>query len=290
MHARVIVFCLCLSSLGALSSCSPDQAPAEDYEKLMRNVQNAELATAYDNMLPASYRKGVDDAVTKAQTLIKQPEYDRAKAVLKKMGMQVAPILQQVAAQNKDIEPLSKLMGDLPAALGLDDYASFSKLDARGVLMKLQNGLGKTLIQLAQKQNKLGDFDVELTDNDGKKAVVVVTQKDTDGKVLSKDRIDLEKIEEVWIPSEMARDWKSTMRKVNDRIDQLSAAVAKDPQFLAKQLEAIEKTIDEIPPGALVGQIAQLLSGAQPGAAAPGTPAPGTLPTPGGLPPLPKKP
>ena len=248
MRSTVLSYSLALIAVAllAVSGCTADD-PATHYSAVVTAAESGDLSKAYAAAVPASYEKDLSEILSKAQSLVGEPEFEKIQGLVTKVAGGMKPMFEQLAAQDPSAKPVVDALSDLPKALGLESYSKFSKLDIAGFVQGLEDGFARPILSAADSKAKLGLVEFALVAETETGAKVKMTVTGPDGSKTEQE-VELTKVEGKWVPAKMAAEWGTQIAQVKQQLDGFLAQKAADPEFLSKKLDEASQQIDQAMP------------------------------------------
>lgn len=278
--------------------------PAESMQALIDGINNQETQAAW-NFLPASYQSDMNglahDLATKMDPEVYNGTFETGQRMAKllkdkKDFILKNPMIQGLPAPQEKVQKYWDPAVDILSAIVNSDISSLDKLksfDGGKFLGTTGNQIAKNLVVLselvptkegeASLSEKLKQTKVTLVSTEGDTATIKIEAPGEEAKEET-----LVKVEDKWIPQNLADSWKSQMEKaqkqlaeltpekVNAQKEQTLAGLKKTNEVLAqlesaKTEEEFNKTLSPIlAPVAMLAPMMMMQMGVQPGMAGPG--------------------
>lgn len=212
----------------------PAKTPKEAVERVVEGLKSDKPVVMWDSM-PKSYRKDVDELVDRLAGKLDPELYDKFMSVAgtalktleeKKTLVLGSPAMNMAVTKGLDKEEFKKnydliveqmrtfIDSDIRTVQGLKDLSIRKYLLSTGAnLMKQSGPLAKMIDEDAM--NQLEKIRVEAIGEvkDGRQTVRITGP---DGKT---EEVTFTKVEDYWVPEEMAEGWSEMVKKAKERID-----------------------------------------------------------------------
>ncbi len=199
--------------------------------------------------MPASYQSDVNTLAQLAGSKIDPEVYDSSFATIARLAQiveqQQAFILNSSFMEDRSVEEIAELEAALPSIVGLVEIITSSELASTNGLLNFngQDFFDTTVSQFTQYAETLGQLaGDESVLSDYMNAVVSVVQADDMQATLSTTIPGQEPLEQVftkveqrWVPSEMASDWSSEIAEAKAELDAtfIEDMAAQKPQIMS---------------------------------------------------------
>lgn len=270
----------------ASAAASAPEAPAEltipDAPDAAMKMIMTELANGNGGILwkamPASYQGDVNSVVQLAGTKIDAEMYNKTFSLVGRIG--------QIAGKQKDFivntslgqssdEERAKMAAAIPAVVKLIDVITTSDIATSAGLQSFDGQefcdvTVSKLTLLMEELSKLSDEEGQPSLDDLRNAVVAVVESDDTMATLSftapgqpEETSEFTKVENRWVPTEMAADWTQSMIDAKAQLEAISPeeVTAMKPQVMGV-LAMVEGVLTQIEAAETQEQFDQALQGA----------------------------
>ncbi|HSR70596.1 MAG TPA: hypothetical protein VLU25_21900 [Acidobacteriota bacterium] len=232
---------LALASVWGCTSAAGQ--PEQDYREAMEALYQGDLWSFYQRLAPASYTRDLNALLDKSKKLFSREEYRQALDLIQAATQRVQEQLNAVADPPPQAGLLASALDDVPAALGIESWEKFQQADVESLITNLQQSAIGELLRHPQSPVEWSRQTVELAKLEGDRATLRVLPADEQGEV---KMAELVRVEDKWVPAEVALTWDSRMESLNNRMDAWMEAKEQDPQYLKERLRRLQEQLDLI--------------------------------------------
>ncbi len=270
--------------LSLLTTCGCTRGRGEEaqkqYTEVVAALKAGSLTGAYASALPPSHDRDLNDLLARARDLVTEDEFLLFKETASRAGQKLAPFLAFAGAQSPAMRVLAQKAKDVPAALGLDTFASFKSRDIKGLLLAIETGLFADVAAADDVKARLESVRVSVVEDQGDWARLRFvtsgkalggtsggasggTSGGTSGAPLEGDAIssaetmDVVCVDGRWVPAGWAADWQGVMDDLRAQLVQAVEAKKQDPEALKKKIRALGLLLEN--PAPLVESISTRL-------------------------------
>lgn len=230
----------------ALSACArrvPD--PAEQFASALACVRAGDLAGAYRISVPESYAKDLDGLLRRLASLVSREDAGVVAGLAARIGEELATAFGEKAEADPAYRELAERVRGLPRILGLDGEEGFRKLDAAGLLARLDEGLFREVAKVPEIRAALERTSVRTIDRKRNWARLRFLSRDAEGRESREDR-DVVLVEGKWVLNDWCVDWPRYMESWGASVEGWAKRAAEEPGWLRRALSPPERVVGEL--------------------------------------------
>ncbi|HSR49744.1 MAG TPA: hypothetical protein VLV83_02880 [Acidobacteriota bacterium] len=227
------------SGIGNLSQAQPE----EQYQAAMDALYQGDLWGFYGRLAPASYTQDLNALLDKGKTLLDEEEYRQARRLIQATSRRLQEQLNSLSEAPPQADLIATALQDVPASLGIETWDKFRRADVESIIKSLQQSSVGDALRDPQSPVEWSRQKVERIDIEDSRATLRVAPAEGPGEV---KEVELVKVDDKWVPADVARTWEARINSLNSRLDAWIAAKEQDPDYVKKRLDGIQEQLDLI--------------------------------------------